>query len=111
MTWVLYAQRRLKREQKFIGGNVYYAFGSLSRANQGAGDGVSQVELTVDDDGAYWGWLPRFSPHPMYVCDSEDSLAIAFSCGDRTKQIHDAARCGRGKIVRLSVKELEEVSA
>lgn len=107
----MHAQRRLKREQRMIGGNSFYAFGSLARAMQGAGDGVSQVELEIDKElGTYWGWLPRFSPNPIFISDSPEALAIEFSGGDRTQQIDDAVKCGRGQIVQLSVKELAEVS-
>ncbi len=111
MTWKLYAQRRLKREQRLIGGNVFYAFGNLARAMQGAGDGVSEVELEIDNElGTYWGWLPRSGDRPYYIADSEEALAVEFSDGDRTNQIEDAVKCGRGKVVRLSVKELAEVT-
>jgi hypothetical protein len=109
--WKLHAQRRLKREQKALGGNIFYAFGTLARAQQGAGDGVSEVELEVDKElGTYWGWLPRNGERPLYISDSPGDLEIAFSCGDRTKQLNDAIGCGRGQIVQLRVKEMAEVA-
>jgi hypothetical protein len=111
VTWKVYAQRRLKREQNLIGGNVFYAFGSLSRAMQGAGDGVSQVELEEDNQlGTYWGWLARGGDRPYYISDSKESLAAEFSGGDRTRRIEDSVNYGCGRILRLSVKELAEVN-
>jgi hypothetical protein len=111
VTWVLYAQRRLKREQKQIGGNRFYAFGTLARARQGFGDGVSRVELEIDNQlGTYWGWLPLRGEVPIYVTDSKENLEMLYSEGDLTRKIQDASSAGLGKIVRLSAKELAEVS-
>ena len=107
----MHAQRRLKREQRIIGGNLFYAFGSLSRAMQGAGDGVSEVELEIDvERGTYWGYLPRNGSAPIYISDSPEALAVEFSGGDRTRQIDDSVKFGCGVIVRMSVKELAEVA-
>jgi hypothetical protein len=111
VTWVLHAQRRLKREQKLIGGNKFYAFGTLVRAQQGSGDGVSRVELEIDSRwGTYWGWLPRNGEHPLYVTDTLENLSMLFSGGDMTKRIEDSEKAGLGRVVRLSVKELAEVT-
>ncbi len=111
MSWKLYAQRRLRRERNIIGGNLFYAFGTLARAHQGAGDGVSEVEIDVDRHlGTYWGWLPRNGERPLYICDSQEDLAVAFSCGDRTRQIQDAVRCGRGQILQLHARTIQDVT-
>jgi hypothetical protein len=111
VTWNVYAQRRLKREQTLIGGNKFYRFGTLKRAKQGSGDGVSEVELEIDNQlGTYWGWLPTRGAGPIYVTDSVEDMKAMFSAGDMTNRVEDAVRQGLGQIVRLSVKELAEVS-
>lgn len=105
----MYAQRRLKREQKMLGGNVFYYFGSMVRARRGAGDGISEVEVSIDlNFGNYWGWLPIRGAAPIYISDSELDLAAAYSLGDGTRQIKLAEANGLGQIVRLHVKQLVE---
>ncbi len=107
----MYAQLRPSREQRSLGGNQLYAFGSLARAMLGLGQGVVEVELEIDDNGTYWGWLPRHSDRPIYIADSPEDVAVAFSDGDRTKRIADAIHFGYGSVVRLGVEALEEVQA
>jgi hypothetical protein len=110
MTWKVFAQRRLKRERNIIGGNLFFSFGSLGRARQGAGDGISEVALEVDKElGTYWGWLPRGGAHPIYISDSEEEVGSLFSGGDFTSRIEDAVRAGRGQVLQLSVKQIREV--
>lgn len=106
----MHAQRRLKREQKLIGGNLFFSFGSLARANRGAGDGVSEVQVEVDKHGTYWGWIPRLGIMPIYITDSEVDLAAFYASGDMTRDIDADQKAGLGQIVQLYVRELKAIS-
>lgn len=106
----MYAQRRLKREQKLIGGNVFFSFGSLFRANRGAGDGVSEVQVKEDEHGAYWGWLPQLGVIPIYITDSEVDLAAYYASGDMTRDIQADEKAGLGRVLQLHVREIKALS-
>jgi hypothetical protein len=106
----MYAQRRLKREQNMIGGNLFFAFGSVVRANRGAGDGVSEVQVEIDERGTYWGWIPRLGIAPIYITDSEVALAAFYASGDMTRDISADEKAGLGQIVQLHVRETKVIS-
>jgi len=106
VTWRMHAQRRKKREQSLIGGNLFFGFGSESRAGAADGDGLSAVELIEDPFGNYWGWLPDRIAYPIYISDSEDAVVVRYQSGDTTRDIST----GQGRIVRLAVRELERKS-
>jgi hypothetical protein len=109
-TWVLHAQRRKKRERTLAGGNPFYRFGRQGWAEQADGDGVSQVELSVDTRGEYWGWLDKGGDRPTHISDSEAHLHAAYRAGDNTVDMYEDQRRGRGQVLRLSVRELAVVS-
>lgn len=103
----MYAQRRPKREQRMLKGNLFYCFGNRTRAEQGSGDGVSEVEVSVDPTfGSYWGWIPRLGDAPIYISDCENDLIRTYSQGDLTRSIDRDQAAGLGRVVRLYVKEL-----
>lgn len=108
--WILYAQRRRKAEITMLGGNSFYRFGPEHWASGAVGEGVSEVELSLDSRGTYWAWLPSTVNYLTHVHDSEAAVKHGYSGGDNTENMYEAEREGRGRLVRLSLRELSKVS-
>lgn len=90
-------------------------FGPLGFAQQDAtAKRVVRVEVAVVDDpepGDYWAWYDHGADHPCHIAHTEAAMTAGFLVGQpaapgpREEQL-----AGLGRIVRLRVHVLDEVS-
>lgn len=101
-SWQTHAQRR---------GDTYHYFGPPGWADQHDGDGVVAVELVENEDGPYYGWLDAgdFDHGPVCVNLGYRAMLRAFQGTETTEDPVREQQAGKGRIVRLQVRELRPV--
>lgn len=109
-SWRMFAQRRRTRDS----GKPFYQFGTKEFADLGAGAGISSVELIESVEGDYYAWMLNRTPtpttRPILISESMEELNQRFQGGDLTESIQRAERDGKGRVIRLDVRELDKVS-
>jgi hypothetical protein len=102
--WDMWAHRETGKEGKLR----YSHFGTRKWvALHGLASPIVPVRLTVDPEGAYWGWMDTEShaEEPTLIWGAQLLFEICFAGGPVATQQALANRGHEGRIVRLSLEE------
>lgn len=66
-------------------------------------DPIVQVELTVSENGAYYGWLRKNESIPTMIWPSKVQFEMCFPYGSKAE-----VESGEGRALRFNVEKVEE---